>query len=69
MLSGMDFMLKSFGLDPEVIKKNVGEFGQIIVQIRDTLARIEARQIALEARLDQPNQEQPPNGKEIENPG
>lgn len=52
MANGMEFMLRSFGLDPEVIKKNVAEFGQIIVQIRDTLARIEQRQIALESRFE-----------------
>lgn len=65
-MDGMGFMLKSFGLDPEVIKKNIGEFGQIIVQIRDTLSRIEQRQIALEARFEMlaQAQEQQSNGTE-----
>ena len=44
-MSGMDMLLKSFGLDPEEIKKNVGQFGQLVVAI-------EARQSRLELKLN-----------------
>ena len=44
MASGMELMLKGFGLDPEKIKKDVANFGQIIADIHTRLIRIEEKQ-------------------------
>lgn len=43
-MGGLEIMLKSMGLDPVEIKKNVAGFGQIIVSIDARLQRIEAQQ-------------------------
>ena len=53
---GMEMMLKSLGLDPEEIQTGIKEFGQVIVDMKIQLDRIEhkldgilAEKIMLEA--------------------
>lgn len=38
---GLDMMLKSMGIDPEEVKKSVTEFGQVVLDIKAQLDRIE----------------------------
>lgn len=42
-MMGIEMMLKGMGIDPNEIKKAVGEFGAVILDIRDRLERIEAK--------------------------
>jgi hypothetical protein len=51
MASGVEMLLKSMGFDPDVVKKQIADMGQIIVAVNDCLIRIEQRQIAMEAAL------------------
>lgn len=44
MASGMEMMLKSFGIDPDKIKKDIAGFGQIIVELKQAIDRIESNQ-------------------------
>lgn len=44
---GMEMMLKSLGLDPEEIRKGITEFGQVIVDMKSQLDRIESKLNAL----------------------
>lgn len=43
-MTGMEMMLKSLGIDPVLIKKQVAEFGQIIVDLKSQMDRIEEGQ-------------------------
>ena len=56
---GMEMMLKSLGLNPEEIKKSIGEFGQVVIDMKEQLDRIEKRLNTLFAE-DIPSE----NGKE-----
>ncbi len=42
-MSGMAMMLKSLGLDPDEIKKQIGQFGALVVELRDTMVRVEQK--------------------------
>lgn len=42
-MMGIEMMLKGMGIDPNEIKKAVGEFGAVILDIRDRLERIEVK--------------------------
>jgi hypothetical protein len=42
-MGGMELMLKSFGLDPKAIQKQVGEFGQIVVALKAQMDSIETK--------------------------
>lgn len=44
MASGMDMLLKSFGVDPEQIKNAVEGMGKGVVQMNERLDRIEVAQ-------------------------
>lgn len=43
MALGVEMMLKSLGLDPDEIKKSVAGIAQIMADLRDGQARIEAQ--------------------------
>lgn len=70
---GMEMMLKSLGLDPEEIRKGITEFGQVIVDMKSQLDRIESKLNAVlaenateeTAQLDYDNSHM----KDIENAG
>ncbi len=49
---GVEMMMKSFGIDPDEIKKQIGEFGQIMSSIRDELIVARQDRARHEAKLD-----------------
>lgn len=51
MASGIEMMMKTMGIDPVAVKETVANIGQIAVGIKQTLDRIEARQILIEKAL------------------
>lgn len=57
---GAEMLLKSLGLDPEEIKNSIAQFGAMVVAIKESLDRIEAKQDEILSRLNQ---------KEIEHHG
>lgn len=44
MASGMDMLMKSFGIDPEQIKSAVEGMGKGVIQVNERLGRIEVQQ-------------------------
>lgn len=49
MAMGMEMMMKSFGFDPDELKKTVADFQKLFVDIRDTLQDINRKQDAIRA--------------------
>lgn len=42
-MMGMEMMMKSLGLDPEEIKKTIGDFGQVVIELKSQMDRIETK--------------------------
>lgn len=51
MATGMEYMLRSMGLNPEELKAMAGGVGDLVKKISDQLDRIEAAVTAFDARL------------------
>lgn len=49
-MSGLDMMMKSFGLDPKAITETIQGLGKLAVDIKEQLGRIEAKMDAIEVR-------------------
>lgn len=47
MLSGPLMLLKQLGLDPEAITKQIQEYGNIVIELKKQMDRIEKNQLAL----------------------
>lgn len=54
MLSGPQMLMKSFGIDPEEVLKNVKEFGGAMLEIQKGISRIEANQARIMLKLEIP---------------
>lgn len=52
MATGIELMLKSLGLDPAEIKKQVAEFGQLVVSFNAKLDDLIRRVEMLQQRID-----------------
>jgi len=52
MAFGLEMMLDAFGIKPEEIKKQVGEFAQIMAGIQQELIAARAERAAINAKLD-----------------
>lgn len=63
---GMEMMLKSLGLDPEEIQNGIKEFGQVIVDMKAQLDRIEGKLNAVFAEKLE-DETALVNGKDLEN--
>lgn len=50
---GAEMMLKAMGIEPEEIKNSIAQFGAVVLSIKESLDRIEARQEEILARLNQ----------------
>lgn len=50
---GMDMMLKSMGIDPEDIKKQVEQFSQLVIELKAQMDRIEAGQIQIQNAIEE----------------
>jgi hypothetical protein len=46
-MNGLEMMLKTFGLDPDQIRKNVVEFQQLVLRLATSMERVEAQQHAI----------------------
>lgn len=51
-MSGMELMLKSMGLDPTEIKKQVTEFGLLVVRFNEKLDALQISVNQINERLD-----------------
>jgi len=43
-MNGMEMLLKSFGLKPDEIKKQISEYGQLVIDLHSRMVRIEEKQ-------------------------
>ena len=50
-MSGMDMLLRTMGVDPTEIQKQIGQMGELFQKIGDSLTRIEAKQNEQDTRL------------------
>lgn len=51
MASGMEMLLKTMGLDPSTMMKQVEDFGKVIAVFKEQLDRVEASQKRIETLL------------------
>jgi hypothetical protein len=62
MATGMEMLLKTFGIDPDHIKKEMADFGKLVLDIHARLVRIEANQriLADALKVELPHAERNP---------